>query len=1035
MSEFSLDGSEQSIEEILFEAAITKTTPEKRAAFLDAACRDDADLRSRLELLLEGYFNGEGFLSEAPEREEPSASEAPSPTTKLITETIGRYKLLEKIGEGGFGEVWMAEQRTPVKRRAALKIIKLGMDSKQVVARFEAERQAMALMDHPNIAKIFDADVTETGRPYFVMELVRGMKITDYCDKCKLSAKERLELFVSVCHAIQHAHQKGIIHRDIKPSNILITLHDGVPVPKVIDFGIAKAMQQELTDKTMFTHFQQFVGTPAYISPEQAEMSGLDIDTRADIYSLGVLLYELLVGQTPFDPKDMVKDGIDALRKMISEKEPTRPSNLLATLPDAMRTTAGKQRQTEVGALVHQLRGDLTGSMKCLEKDRKRRYDSACGLAADIQRHLAMEPIVARPPSTAYRIRKAWQRNKLALSSAALVFVALLGGAGVASWQAVVATRAKIKAEVNETAAVEAKREQGILREQAENASRRAQLAQQEAEAKAKEARRIAYASDMNVLQRELNRGNLGRAREILDRNRPQADGDEDLRGWEWRHLWLQCQGTPHRQFFAGEKPIGGLSVSYDGKLTAVSSGGTVDILDTESGREIASWQGVHALFSPASPWLVYWSDGDNLQDGKLGAGQEGFRLWNVATKTVEHFLPVNGYFYKGVAFSGDGSVLAVATTDYNRGEEKRILLWEIPSGERLKAIPADYVGPGSSYSFDLSQDGQLAAHGVLSGDLGFIRIVDVKTEKEQWKAEPHRIGEWVERLKFSPDGSILAVAIGTSTKEVQLWDVRAGRLLGELKGHTEYVKDLLFTPDGKRLISASADQSIRIWDLTDPDNFPSTSTVLRGHTDEVTRLAWHPDGKTLLSGGGDGQVLAWSMNEESIKRAHVSSTDATIVGWPLQADHSTQEATFLPEAWGTARVLTKAVSPNGTFVAASGYRLDLEGIGQNEIDVWHVGTESRVDVFGRFLKACHAVTFTPDSRRLIGGGGGSESVKIWDLESRQEILTLETDHGPFSKLQFSADGTELAARSERGIYHVWRAPSWEEIERVEAGQ
>lgn len=481
--------------------------------------------------------------------------------------------------------------------------------------------------------------------------------------------------------------------------------------------------------------------------------------------------------------------------------------------------------------------------MKCLEKDRNRRYESASGLAADIKRHLAVEPIVARPPSTAYKIRKAWQRNKLVLSSAALVFVALLAGASVASWQAVVATRAKNKAE-------KAEREQGILREQAEDASRRAQHAQQEAEAKAKEARQIAYASDMNVLQRELNRGNLGRAREILDRNRPQADGDEDLRGWEWRHLWLQCQGTPHRQLFAGEKPIGGLSVSYDGKLTVVKSGGNVDILDTETGREIASWEGAHALFSPASPWLVYWSHGNNPQDGKLGAGQEGFRLWNGDTQTVERFMPVNGDFYRGEAFSGDGSVLAVATTDYNMLEEKRILLWDIPSGERLKAIPADYVGPGSSYPFDLSQDGQLAAHGILSGDSGFIRIVDVKTEKEQWKAEPHRIGEWVERLKFSPDGSLLAVAIGTSTKEVQLWDVGPGVLLGKLEGHTEYVKDLLFTPDGKRLISASADQSIRIWDLTDPDNLPSTSTVLRGHTDEVTRLAWHPDGKTLLSGG-----------------------------------------------------------------------------------------------------------------------------------------------------------------------------------------
>jgi serine/threonine protein kinase len=301
--------------------------------------------------LLKEHFSNDSLLA-GPALEGERATLAESPAEEAPARMIGRYKLLEKIGEGGFGEVWMAEQREPVKRRVALKIIKLGMDSRQIVARFEAERQALAMMDHANIAKIFDAGttaesnqksvfsdqrlesnpltsdhcplITGSGRPYFVMELVRGIKITEYCDQNQLPTKERLRLFILVCQAIQHAHQKGIIHRDIKPSNILVTLHDGVPVPKVIDFGIAKATQQELTDKTVFTQFQQFIGTPAYISPEQAEMSGLDIDTRADIYSLGVLLYELLVGQTPFDAKEMMQGGLDALRQIIREKEPLR---------------------------------------------------------------------------------------------------------------------------------------------------------------------------------------------------------------------------------------------------------------------------------------------------------------------------------------------------------------------------------------------------------------------------------------------------------------------------------------------------------------------------------------------------------------------------------------------------------------------------------------------------------------------------------------------------------------------------------------
>jgi serine/threonine protein kinase len=296
--------------EIFFEA-LEMTTPEARAAYLEGACGGDVALHRKLAELLKEHFSNDSLMS-------GPAVEAERTSTEAIEEApaamLGRYKLLEKIGEGGFGEVWMAEQREPIKRRVAVKIIKPGMDSRQIVARFEAERQALAMMDHANIAKVFDAGTTDGGRLYFVMELVRGIKITEYCDQNQLPTRERLKLFILACHAIQHAHQKGIIHRDIKPSNILVTLHDGVPVPKVIDFGIAKATQQELTEKTVFTQFQQFMGTPAYISPEQAEMSGLDIDTRADIYSLGVLLYELLVGQTPFDVKEMMRGGLDGLR-------------------------------------------------------------------------------------------------------------------------------------------------------------------------------------------------------------------------------------------------------------------------------------------------------------------------------------------------------------------------------------------------------------------------------------------------------------------------------------------------------------------------------------------------------------------------------------------------------------------------------------------------------------------------------------------------------------------------------------------------
>lgn len=358
-----------------------------------------------------------------------AATAVSTPPGEKSSGNIGHYKLLQQIGEGGCGVVYMAEQEEPVRRRVALKVIKMGMDTKSVIARFEAERQALAMMDHPNIARVLDAGATENGRPYFVMELVRGIKITDYCDQNKLSADERLGLFILVCNAIQHAHQKGIIHRDIKPSNILVTLHDSVPVPKVIDFGIAKATQGRLTDQTLFTAIEQFIGTPAYMSPEQADLSGLDVDTRSDIYALGVLLYELLTGRTPFDSTELLESGLLELRRTIREKEPARPSTRLSTMLDSDLKAVAQRRQSEPPRLIHTLRGDLDWIvMKALEKDRTRRYETANSLAMDVQRYLTNEPIAARPPSTVYRFQKLIRRNKTGFAAIATGMTALVIG-------------------------------------------------------------------------------------------------------------------------------------------------------------------------------------------------------------------------------------------------------------------------------------------------------------------------------------------------------------------------------------------------------------------------------------------------------------------------------------------------------------------------------------------------------------------------------------------------------------------------------
>jgi serine/threonine protein kinase len=452
----------------VFGQALDIEAPSDRAAFLDAVCQGNAALRADVEEMLRAHEEAGRFLD--PDGVLPLTAAEQVVCLEQPGTVIGPYKLLEQIGEGGMGLVFMAEQTRPVRRRIAFKVLKPGMETRQVVARFEAERQALALMDHPHIAKVFDAGVSEAGRPYFVMELVRGVPITEYCDERRLSTRQRLELFATVCQAVQHAHQKGVIHRDLKPSNVLVTQHDTVAVPKIIDFGIAKATAQPLTERTLITNFAQMLGTPLYMSPEQAEMNSLDVDTRSDVYSLGVLLYELLTGTTPFESETLKQVGLDEIRRKIREEEPPTPSRRVSTLAAQDCSTISERRGVDGRRHGQVLRGELDWIvMKALEKDRNHRYESASAFAADVQCYLNDQTVEACPPSAAFRLRKYVRRNRRLLATAGIVAAALIAATAVSTWQAFQAREAQRQAEADRDRAAAAQQESEAAETRATN--------------------------------------------------------------------------------------------------------------------------------------------------------------------------------------------------------------------------------------------------------------------------------------------------------------------------------------------------------------------------------------------------------------------------------------------------------------------------------------------------------------------------------------------------------------------------------------
>jgi eukaryotic-like serine/threonine-protein kinase len=857
----------------------------------------DAEKRERLR---ESMFEDATALhDQSKAKDDGNTASYSVPQAEHKSRTIGPFQL--RIGIGGMGEVWMAEQEKPVRRKVALKLIKAGMDTKEVVARFEAERQALAMMDHQNIAKVLDAGTTEDGRPYFVMELVNGIPITQYCDQNKLDIDRRLGLFMPVCKAVQHAHQKGIIHRDLKPSNILVTLYDGQPVPKVIDFGLAKALQHQnkLTDKTLFTEFGQVVGTLQYMSPEQAEMNALDIDTRTDIYALGVLLYELLTGSTPIDNATIKNQAVFKVLESIRDLDPPRPSTRLSASGDAV-TGISQQRQIEPRKLSQLLRGDLDWIvMKALEKDRTRRYETANGFAADVQRFLSGDAIEARPPSTSYRLKKFIRRNRAKVllgSSTVIVLLIATGVSTVFGFLAIAASKkaesAKIESQASAFKAIAEKSKADDALLVAEKESEASRVAKIETDVANQNLRSTLARTNLLLAQSRWDAKRPGDARRLLD------SIPNDLRGFDWKLARRQFEGsyaTLHGHSWGTIHMVG----SQDGHILASASvrDESIKIWNAKNGKlareiKVDSEGGIiqlaldsdgKNLFVLGSRKILVWNfDREQWRVSIEGSDKEkGFRrfavrhdgneictlswggeisLWDTGSGSVKtsigkHRKRSNGGFAL-MSYSPCGNFLATVSEDMGTKATLEVVDVRTPTKEPILSVP--------SYSTctAFSPDSRFLASGDYKGG---IVIWDWDAGKAIKTIDAHSSS--VTKLAFSPDGLTLA-SNSFSENTVKVWDINAGTQKHELIGHEDGLGDIFFSENGARLLTSSVDGSIKFWDILSGSNeltLAGLKTV--GEIILNNLIAFSPDGKHLASlSSGDKSdshkiLKKWSSN------------------------------------------------------------------------------------------------------------------------------------------------------------------------------